>query len=94
MTTLIAVYTTGGCQGRCDARCYLATGEECACVCGGANHGAGGERAEANTRQLAQAWADRARADGQPITHTELATTAACTPLFGLAELRAGKEDP
>lgn len=54
MTTLIAVYDSDGCKGRCDARCYDATSEICDCVCGGKNHGVGINRAAENTRQLAE----------------------------------------
>lgn len=48
--TLIAVYNSDGCVGRCDAKCYNATSHECDCICGGANHGAGQQQAVANTR--------------------------------------------
>lgn len=30
---------------RCDVRCWTATGPRCECVCNGANHGVGLERA-------------------------------------------------
>lgn len=56
MATLIAVYNSEGCVGRCDARCYDATGPECDCICRGANHGAGLKRAQDNTRELADRW--------------------------------------
>lgn len=56
MTTLIAVYTTGGCVGRCDAKCYDANSPDCDCVCGGRNHGAGLERAAENTRECVEDW--------------------------------------
>lgn len=56
--TLIAVYNSDGCVGRCDARCYNAECEECKCICGGANHGAGLKKAQDNTRQLAEAWVE------------------------------------
>ncbi len=56
MTTLIAVYGSDGCEGRCDARCYEATGPDCDCCCQGANHGKGRQRAEANVRALAETW--------------------------------------
>lgn len=56
MTTLIAVYTSDGCIGRCDAKCYNASLPGCACICGGVNHGAGLARAITNTRELAEAW--------------------------------------
>jgi hypothetical protein len=54
MTTLIAVYNSEGCVGRCDARCYNATGLTCTCICGGANHGAGYDRAVMNTVEMAE----------------------------------------
>ncbi len=56
MTTLIAVYNSEGCEGRCDAKCYNATSPECHCICGGKNHGAGAKQAAENTRQLAETW--------------------------------------
>lgn len=56
MVTLIAVYDSDGLVGRCDARCYKAHELECACICGGANHGAGLDQAMENTRQLAESW--------------------------------------
>lgn len=48
--TLIALYTSEGCVGRCDAKCYDATEPSCNCICGGKNHGAGKARAIENTR--------------------------------------------
>lgn len=59
MTTLIAVYNSQGLVGRCDAKCYMATGPECDCICGGKNHGAGLEKAVENTRELAESWLER-----------------------------------
>lgn len=59
MTVLIAVYAAGGCVGRCDARCYDAASGDCDCICGGANHGAGIERAASNTRDQAEQWVKR-----------------------------------
>lgn len=56
--TLIAVYNSEGCVGRCDAHCYNATTPDCNCICGGRNHGAGIERATDNTRDLAEDWID------------------------------------
>lgn len=56
MTTLIAVYNSGGLVGRCDAKCYEAHEPTCTCVCGGANHGAGYQRAADNTREWAKTW--------------------------------------
>lgn len=54
--TLIAAYNSDGCIGRCDAKCYNATCEECTCICGGANHGVGRTKAMDNTRELAESW--------------------------------------
>lgn len=56
MTTLIAVYGSEGCKGRCDARCYDAHEPHCDCICGGRNHGAGLKQAVDNTRQMAGEW--------------------------------------
>ena len=56
MTTLIAIFNSEGCTGRCDAKCYEATTGSCDCICGGLNHGAGVERATDNTRELAEEW--------------------------------------
>jgi hypothetical protein len=57
MTTLIAVYTSSGCVGRCDAKCYSAEGgTPCDCICQGKNHGAGRQQALDNTRELARQW--------------------------------------
>jgi len=58
--TLLAVYDSDSCVGRCDASCYEATGPCDGCVCGGVNHGAGRAQALANTRRYAYAWLDRA----------------------------------
>ena len=54
--TLIAVYNSDGCVGRCDARCYLAEDPHCDCICGARNHGAGLDKATENTRDLAESW--------------------------------------
>lgn len=56
MTTLIAVYNSEGCVGRCDAKCYNAEHEHCDCICGGTNHGAGVKKAMENTQELAESW--------------------------------------
>jgi predicted RNase H-like HicB family nuclease len=56
MTTLIAVYTSDGCVGRCDARCYGAKHPDCNCICGGKNHGAGLQQAMDNTREMVEGW--------------------------------------
>lgn len=61
MCTLIAVYNSDGCVGRCDAKCYDATSPICTCdcICGGRNHGAGQTRAEENTREYCEEWIER-----------------------------------
>lgn len=56
MSTLIAVYNSEGCVGRCDAKCYEATHPECDCICGGRNHGAGKQKAMENTHELVEGW--------------------------------------
>ncbi|MCI0575719.1 MAG: hypothetical protein L0331_05865 [Chloroflexi bacterium] len=53
---LVAVYNSEGLVGRCDAKCYEAKHAGCVCVCGGANHGAGLNKAMDNTREMAQEW--------------------------------------
>jgi len=49
MTTAIAVYTSDGCVGRCDAKCHNATAPECDCICGGRLHGAGDQAIQLHT---------------------------------------------
>lgn len=51
MPTLIAVYNSEGCVGRCDAKCYDASSSKCDCICGGKNHGAGKAAAMANVAE-------------------------------------------
>jgi hypothetical protein len=85
MVTLISYQSSGGDQGRCDAKCYDAREPDCDCICGGRNHGAGREQATGNTRELAQSWVKRARANGQDVSHVELALTVMHEPLFDLA---------
>jgi len=41
MTTAIAVYSSDGCEGRCDAKCHEAAEPACDCICGGRLHGVG-----------------------------------------------------
>jgi orotate phosphoribosyltransferase len=41
MTTVLAVYDSEGCVGRCDARCHEARTPDCDCICGGRYHGVG-----------------------------------------------------
>jgi hypothetical protein len=52
VSTVLAVFTSEGCVGRCDATCHNATTGECDCICGGRNHGAGHHEAVENTRAL------------------------------------------
>lgn len=56
MATLIAVYTSDGCVGRCDAKCYNAADQSCDCVCGGMNHGAGRDAAMQQTKDHFGRW--------------------------------------
>jgi len=86
VSTLIAVYNSDGCQGRCDAKCYDAHEPDCDCICGGRNHGAGKQQAIDNTREMAESWLEQARTDGQDITRAELAVTVTHEPLFNLAD--------
>lgn len=66
MTTLIAVYSSDGCVGRCDAKCYDAEYPVCECICGGKNHGAGIRQALENTRELAEGWIERHAREYEP----------------------------
>lgn len=52
MTTVLAVYNSDGCVGRCDANCHDARSATCDCICGGKNHGAGLQKAVENNREL------------------------------------------
>lgn len=57
MATVIAVYNSEGCVGRCDAHCHdAAPGTPCDCICGGMNHAAGASKAIDNTREMCDAW--------------------------------------
>lgn len=38
MATVLSVYDSHGCVGRCDARCHEAQGDICHCICGGVNY--------------------------------------------------------
>lgn len=51
MTALITVSNSQGVVGRCDAKCYNATGPDCDCICGGKNHGAGLDIAQENANE-------------------------------------------
>lgn len=53
MVTLIAAYKADGtCIGRCDAKCYMAKGPRCTCICGGKNHGVGRAQATENSPKV------------------------------------------
>jgi hypothetical protein len=80
VVTLISWSTSGGSQGRCDAKCYEAREPACHCVCGGRNHGAGLQQAIENTTQHAEAWISQARARG--FTDFQLAAQVQSEPLF------------
>jgi len=82
MVTLISYQSSGGDQGRCDAKCYDAHEAECDCICGGRNHRVGLQQATDNTRELAQSWIDRAKANGQDVSHVQLALDVQHEPLF------------
>ena len=84
MVTLISYHSSGSDEGRCDSKCYDAEWDECTCICGGKNHGAGIEQAMDNTRELAESWVERARASGQDVTDVQLAVQALHEPLFSL----------
>lgn len=51
MTTVLAVYNSDGCVGRCDARCHGAKSKTCDCICGGRNHGKGLAQAIENNKE-------------------------------------------
>ncbi len=81
MVTLIAVYNSDGCVGRCGARCYDAHEPDCDCICRGTNHGGGREQAVQNTREMAERWLDQARADGWAFDRHEIGQATAPTLL-------------
>jgi hypothetical protein len=94
MVTLISWATSGGETGRCDAKCYSATEDECDCCCGGLNHGAGLDQAERNTHELAESWVEHAQqqaaAAGREVPTFHLGDAATHEPLFDLPEAEAG----
>jgi hypothetical protein len=70
---LLAVYTSDGCVGRCDARCYDAHTAHCTCICGGTNHGVGQAQAITNTREAFEPWIARyATEKGLTTYHVEV----------------------
>jgi hypothetical protein len=81
--TLIAVYTSEGCTGRCDAKCYEAQEPYCDCVCGGLNHDAGLTVAIGNTRLHAEVMIEKyAGAKGLAQFRAELGQTVEQLLLF------------
>ena len=71
MATLITVGNSSGETGRCDAKCYDATGPVCKCCCGGANHGAGEAQATENTKEMGKEII-KANCDRQGIEATKI----------------------
>ena len=61
MTTLISAYNSDGCIGRCDSKCHDATGGDCNCICGGANHGVGAQKAIENATEQWETWIEQFR---------------------------------
>jgi hypothetical protein len=56
--TLISYKSSGGDEGRCDAKCYNAKHPGCTCICGGKNHGVGLAQAQKNTGEMFHEWAE------------------------------------
>lgn len=54
MSTLIAVYNSEKCIGRCDAKCHNAVQPDCDCICA-----VGPQKAAENTREMAELWLER-----------------------------------
>ncbi len=52
MVSLIVARTSKGKPRTCNSRCYGARHPNCACCCGGINHGIGFDCAISNTRAL------------------------------------------
>jgi hypothetical protein len=90
VSTLIAVYNSEGCVGRCDKRCYDADNPRCTCICQGKNHQAGQAQAEDNTRVMADSWLDDLKARGIDVGHIERAIEVQhAEALFSAGELAA-----
>ena len=86
MATLISVHNSEGCVGRCDAKCYEATSPDCDCICGGANHGAGLDRAQANTAAMCEEWIERYTGEQGLTRYTAYLGESAQPDLFGSAQ--------
>lgn len=54
MATLLKMKTAGGNQRFCSAKCYNAHGHDCTCICNGANHGVGPDKAAQNVQAISQ----------------------------------------
>lgn len=81
MTALLLLRSGRNIVGRCDAACYDAREQACTCVCEGANHRVGYDRAVANTRQMADTW-EQTRARGQPVPARQWAVEVTNGQLF------------
>jgi hypothetical protein len=66
MATLVSLYNSDGCIGRCDARCYNATGRKCECICDGRNHGRGLAIARETTEREWEQWVARRTPSDDP----------------------------
>jgi hypothetical protein len=66
MTTMLALYNSDGCAGRCDARCYNAKSKTCSCICGGVNHGVGRQQAIDQTREYLADLPNAAKQNARP----------------------------
>lgn len=94
MVTLLAVYNSEGCVGRCDAKCYNASEHNCDCICGGMNHGAGQDKAMDNTREMFEGWIENYQKDHE-FTEIEVpavysAKTRTATKVARLINANAG----
>jgi len=69
--TLVSLYNSEGCVGRCDAKCYNAARPGCTCICGGKNHGVGLRTALDNAREHFRRWLEEAeKAAGEQLRGT------------------------
>ncbi len=57
--TLIAMYTSAGCSGRGDAKCYEAQEQSRDWICGGMNHSGGLAVAIDNIPRHAEVWLEK-----------------------------------
>lgn len=63
MSTVLSVYNSEGCVGRCDAKCHEAEQPACVCVCKGAFHGKGLKYAQTFSDALEQEFAENLTSD-------------------------------